>query len=552
MGKYFLNGKEREFKEGSRYIDIARAVQAEYNHDILLFNADGKLKELSQPAADGAELKAITAADKIGMDSYRRSCIFMLMKAIYNTAGIDKIEKVKVLYHMGTSLYIEVLGDVNVDGEFIEKAERLMRLYAESDIPILKRTMATEDAVSLFDSYKMYDKKTLFEFRSASMVNIYSMGKFDDYYFGAMVYSTGFLKYFSLSPYEGGILLNLPDIKEPEKVLEFKPMPKVFAALKEASANLKKMGVETVGGLNKKIVAGELPEIIVTQETLMERKIADIAAMIEKREKCRFVLIAGPSSSGKTTFSRRLSIQLKASGFRPHPISLDDFFLNYADMPLDENGDPDRENIGAVDLDLFTSHMDKLLKGERVEMPHYNFKTRKREYNGKFLQLNENDILVIEGIHGLNDKLSYNLPEESKFKIYVSPITQLNIDERNRVPTTDGRLIRRIVRDSRTRQTDAVTTISWWPGVRKGEEKNIFPYQEEADVIFNSSLVYELSALKLWAEPLLYAVPKDCPEYLEAKKLLKFFNYVLATDNDNIPATSLAREFIGGSCFDAT
>ncbi|MCD8089469.1 MAG: nucleoside kinase [Clostridiales bacterium] len=552
MGKYFINGVQREFKEGAKYIDIAREIQGEYAHDIMLFDVGGKLRELSQPVSDGARLKAITSADKIGMDCYRRSCVFMLMKAVYNTAGLDKIEKVKVLYNMGTSLYIEILGDVIVDKEFAEKAESLMRKYVESDIPVKKKAMATDDAVSLFEKYKMNDKKTLLEFRSSSMVNIYSIGKFDDYYFGAMVYSTGFLKYFSLSPYEGGLLLNLPDVKNPEKALEFKPMPKIFKTLKESTANLRKMGVETVGALNRKIVKGELEEIIVTQETLMERKIAEIADMIEERGKCRFVLIAGPSSSGKTTFSRRLSIQLTALGRRPHPISLDDYFINYDEMPLDENGDPDRENIGALDLKLFASDMGKLLKGEKIELPHYNFKTRRREYNGRFVRMRENDIFVIEGIHGLNDQLSCSMPEETKFKIYVSPITQLNIDERNRVPTTDGRLIRRIVRDSRTRNTDARTTISWWPGVRKGEEKNIFPYQESADVIFNSSLVYELSALKLLAEPLLYAVPKDCPEYLEAKRLLKFFNYVLATDSGNIPATSLVREFIGGSCFDAT
>lgn len=550
MSIYYLNGKETEFKEGERLIDAAKKIQPEYKYDIALFEADGKIKELHNPIKEGMRLIPITADTPVGRDCLRRSSVFLMMKAIYNVADNDRIEKVRVLYNMGSSIFVEVLGDVCTDGDFAKKVESRMKDYVDQDITIKKRAMETDDAVSLFDSYKMYDKSRLLEFSSASSVNIYSIGRFDDYYFGAMVYSTGYIKYFSVTPYEGGLLLNLPDKTDPHKVNEFSPRPKVFKALREASGNLKKMGVETVADLNHKIVKGELPQLIVTQETLMERKIAEIADKIAEKPNCRFILIAGPSSSGKTTFSRRLSSQLLALGLKAHPISLDDYFINYEDIPLDENGDPDRENIAAVDTDLFRQNMEALLRGEEIELPRYNFKLRKREYNGDFIKMGESDVFVIEGIHGLNGKLSDFMPEDSKFKIYISPLTQLNIDERNRVPTTDGRLIRRIVRDARTRGTDAKTTISWWPGVRRGEEKNIFPYQEEADVIFNSSLVYELAALKVWAEPLLYAVPKDCPERAEAKRLLKFFNYFLAVDNDNIPTTSLVREFIGGSCFE--
>ncbi len=550
MPKYFLNGKEREFKQGERLSDAAKLIQKDFKYDIVLFETDGKIKELHNPIKENMRLTPITADTPIGRDCCRRSTVFLMMKAIYDIAGIDRIEKVQVLYNIGSSLFVEVSGDINTDAEFAQRVEKRMKEYAAENIEIKKRVMATDDAITLFEGYKMYDKSRLFEFRSASAVNVYSIGGFDDYYFGAMVSSTGYIKHFSVTPYEGGLTLNLPDKNNPDKVGEFVPKPKIFKALREASSDLKKMGVETVADLNNKIVKGELPELIVTQETLMERKIAQIADIIAGKPNCRFILIAGPSSSGKTTFSRRLSIQLRSLGLKAHPISLDDYFRNYDEIPLDENGDPDRENISAVDTDLFRSNMEALLRGERIEAPHYNFKVRKREFNGNFIQMGDNDVFVIEGIHGLNGLLSDFMPEDAKFKIYISPLTQLNIDERNRVPTTDGRLIRRIVRDSRTRGTDAKTTISWWPGVRRGEEKNIFPYQEDADIIFNSSLVYELAALKVWAEPLLYAVPKDCPERIEAKRLLKFFNYFLAVDNDNIPATSLVREFIGGSCFE--
>lgn len=552
MGYYYIKGTKKEFFEGETLLDIAQREQKNYKNDILLFREDIRLRELFSKARDGMHIEAVTAEDSEGMDCYTRSALFLLMKTIYDVAGEENIERVRVLYRMETDIFVEITGSVIPDESFSEKLDRRMREYADKNIPVKKRVMPTEDAIVLFEGYKMYDKKNLLEYKTDSNVNIYSIGGFDDYYFGALAPSTGYIKYFEISPYEGGILLRLPSKEEPQKIKEFKASPKVFRAIRDASSDFKKMKVETVADLNNAIVKGRLNRTIVAQETLMERRIAEIADKIASKPECRFVLIAGPSSSGKTTFSRRLSSQLTALGLDPHPISLDDYFLNYADIPLDENGEPDRENINAVDLALFEEDMRKLLDGKRIQVPHYNFKTGKREYNGRFIQLNEGDILVIEGIHGLNERLSAGLPDKNKFKIYICPLVQLNIDERNPVTTTDGRLIRRIVRDARNRGTDAETTINWWPSVRKGEEKNIFPYQESADVIFNSATVYELAALKVWAEPLLHGVSKTSPEYSEARRLLRFFCCFLPIDNDSIPSTSLVREFIGGSCFEGS
>ena len=290
--------------------------------------------------------------------------------------------------------------------------------------------------------------------------------------------------------------------------------------------------------------------LILVQEALQEQKIVEIVNSIKKRKSTKFVMIAGPSSSGKTTFANRLSIQLRANGYKPHPISVDNYFVEREQTPLDEDGNYNFEDLHAIDIELFNRHMEQLLEGKRVCMPTFNFKTGKKEYGNDYLQLGAEDILVIEGIHCLNDEMSYMLPKESKYKIYISALTQLNIDKHNRIPTTDGRLIRRIVRDARTRGTSAKDTIARWPSVRRGEEANIFPYQEEADVMFNSALVYELACLKLYAEPLLFGIGKDEPEYIEAKRLLKFFDYFVAVPSDDIPRNSLLREFVGGSCFD--
>jgi uridine kinase len=366
-----------------------------------------------------------------------------------------------------------------------------------------------------------------------------------------MLPSTGYLKYYDVMHYENGILLLIPGTEQPDKIDFFHPREKLFQTLKTSNQWGEMMGIDSVGDLNNVICEGQIGDMILVQEALQERRIGEIAKEIVDRGNVKFVLIAGPSSSGKTTFSHRLSIQLRSYGMIPHPIALDDYFVNRENTPRDENGDYNFECLEAIDVEQFNEDMNRLLAGERVELPRFNFKTGKREYNGNFKQLGPEDILVIEGIHGLNPATTHSMPDESKFKIYISALTSLNVDEHNRIPTTDGRLLRRMVRDARTRGTCARRTIEMWPSVRRGEEKYIFPYQESADEMFNSVLIYELAVLKQYAEPLLFGIGKGEPEYYEAKRLLKFLEYFQGIDSQNVPANSICREFIGGSTFHA-
>ena len=544
-----IDGEKREYGTDVRFLDIAREYQERYEDDILLVSVDGKLKELHKTVKEDCELKFITAREKPGMQTYQRSAVFLMLKAFYDVVGREKIEKLTVDFTVSNGFFVDARGDFLLSEELLCAVKARMRELADEAIPIMKRSINTDDAVELFHQYRMYDKERLFQYRRASRVNIYSIGNFEDYYYGYMVQNTGYIKYFDLKLYEDGFVLVLPRRSDPKKLEEFKPLPKLYRALRDSSVWGEQLGVSNVGNLNDLIARGEMNKLILMQEALQEKQIGDIAEQIAASAGKKFIMIAGPSSSGKTTLSHRLSIQLTAAGLKPHPIAVDDYFVNRADSPRDEYGNYDYEALECIDVEQFNRDMTALLAGERVELPRYNFITGEREYRGDFLKLGEEDILVIEGIHCLNDKLSYSLPGESKFKIYISALTQLNVDEHNRIPTTDGRLLRRIIRDARTRGNSARETIGRWESVRRGEDKNIFPFQEEADVMFNSALVYELAVLKQYAEPLLFGIPKDVPEYAEAKRLLKFLDYFLGVSSENIPHNSMIREFVGGSCF---
>ena len=549
MVKATINGKVYEYPEGIRYGEIAAELQKDYAHDIVLVSVNKRLRELNKKLYEDAELVFYTTADMVGAQAYRRSLTMLLMKAVYRVAGHENVIRAQVNYSLSNGYYCTVQGNVTVDEAFLGAVKRQMEEYVARKTVIEKKNVATDKALRIFHNHKMFDKEKLFRYRRASRVNIYSIGEFEDYYYGYMVPDTGYLKYFELYPYDEGFVLQFPTTAEPEKVPPFAPQNKVFQVMKESAKWGDLLGISTVGDLNDCIAQGKLQQLIMTQEALQERKLAEMASRIAADHSKKFIMIAGPSSSGKTTFSRRLSIQLSAAGLRPHPISVDNYFVEREMTPRDENGDYNFESLEAMDVELFNRQMRELLEGKTVELPYFNFKTGKKEYNGDYLTMGEEDILVIEGIHCLNDKLSHSLPRESKFKIYISALTQLNVDEHNRIPTTDGRLIRRMVRDARTRGASAARTISMWPSVRRGEEENIFPYQEEADVVFNSALIYELSVLKQYAEPLLFGIDREAPEYLEAKRLLKFLDYFLGVDSTNIPDNSLVREFIGGGCF---
>ena len=389
----------------------------------------------------------------------------------------------------------------------------------------------------------------MFWYRRSSYVNMYCLEDYYDYNYGYMVPSTGYIDRFDLTAHQEGLLLILPTREAPNCLTDFPARNKLFDTLMESTRWAEDIGVNTVGDLNRAVCDQRLQQVILMQEALQERKIAEIASEIASRGNVKFVMIAGPSSSGKTTFSHRLSVQLMTHGLKPHPIAVDDYFVNRDQTPLDEKGDYNFECLEAIDVEKFNQDMCELLEGKTVEMPSFNFKTGMREYKGDYKTLGPEDILVIEGIHGLNDKMSHALPKESKFKIYISALTCLNIDEHNRIPTTDGRLLRRMVRDARTRGTSAKRTLQMWDSVRKGEEENIFPYQESADAMFNSATLFELAMLKIYAEPLLFGISKEEPEYFEAKRLLKFLGYFLGVSSENLPMNSIVREFVGGSCF---
>lgn len=549
MIRITIEGVQREYPEGITYEEIAREYQPKYDNMIALVLENGKIRELIKRATKDCELIFITLKDNIGHKAYVRTGLMTLVKAVYDVFGSEKVSKVKVKFAIGQGYYCSVDMDEKLTGEHVKKIRRRMMELTEADLPITKKSYPLDEAMEMFRKYKMYDKEKLFRYRRSSFVNIYCLDGYYDYYYGYMLPSTGYLKYYDVMFYEGGILLLIPGNEEPTKLDYFEPKAKFFRTLMTSIHWGEMMGIDSVGDLNDTICNGQISDMILVQEALQERRIGEIAKEIVDRGNIKFVVIAGPSSSGKTTFSHRLSIQLRTYGMIPHPIALDDYFVNREDTPRDENGDYNYECLEAIDVKQFNEDMNRLLAGEQVELPQFNFKAGKREYHGNFKKLGPEDILVIEGIHGLNPKTTFSLPDQNKFKIYISALTSLNIDEHNRIPTTDGRLLRRMVRDARTRGTCARRTIEMWPSVRRGEEKYIFPYQETADEMFNSVLIYELAVLKQYAEPLLFGIHKGEPEYHEAKRLLKFLEYFQGIDSQNVPNNSICREFIGGSYF---
>ena len=571
-----INGEVREYPEGITYGEIAKEYQKDYEHQIVLVMADGRLRELFKKAEHDCGLSFVTLKDNAGYATYTRGMILVMMRAMYKVSGrlfeqnppenapsesgkAEKesrgghhIERVRMEFSLGNGLYGEVdwrSAEHPDMGEFLQEVKQEMQRLIAQDMPFHKLTMGTEEAARLFHEVGMYEKEKLFRYRLVSNTNLYELDGFYDYYYGYMPPSTGMLQVFDLQPYEQGFMLFMPDKKNPKLLPDYKPRKKLYDVMQRSGLWAQSQELNNVGDLNRAISSGSIEEMILVQEAYQEKQIAEIAERIRQSGNKKFIMIAGPSSSGKTTFSHRLSIQLRTLGFKPHPIAVDDYFVDREKTPLDENGNYNFEILDAIDVEQFNKDMSALLNGETVELPTFNFKTGKREYKGNFKKLGPDDILVIEGIHGLNDALSYSLPRESKFKIYISALTQLNVDEHNRIATTDGRLIRRMVRDARTRGTAAKDTIAMWPSVRRGEEENIFPFQEEADCMFNSALIYELAVLKQFAEPLLFGIDKDCPEYAEAKRLLKFLNYFLGVSSEKIPANSILREFVGGSCF---
>ncbi len=550
MATLTIGTTQREYDEGTKFEYVAKDFQNEYPEMIALVTENGKIRELTKSVKKDAQIEFITLGDNIGHKAYVRTATMTLIKSINDALGKSRLDEVMVEYAIGQGYYFELkLFGEALTSEELQKIKDRMQELVDADRPITKRAYPKEDAIRLFEERGMTDKVKLFNFRRSSSINVYCLDDYFDYYYGYMLPSTGYLKYYDVIPYEDGLMLLIPDKSEPSKLEFFEPREKLFASMKKSNDWGKMMGIENVGDLNECICSGNIDDMILVAEALQERRIGEIAKEIVDRGNVRFVLIAGPSSSGKTSFSHRLSIQLRTYGKVPHPIAMDDYFVNRDQTPKDEFGQLDFESIKAIDTERFNKDLNDLLAGKEVELPEFNFKLGQREYNGRKMILGKEDILVIEGIHGLNPESTALLPDESKYKIFISALTTLNIDDHNRIPTTDARMLRRIVRDARTRGNSAKRTISMWPSVRRGEEKNIFPYQETADVIFNSALIYELAALKQYAEPLLYNIRPGEPEYFEAKRMLKFLEYFVGIDIKHVPNNSICREFVGGSYF---
>lgn len=544
-----IKGESIQVPEGTTYEKIVEPYQGKDGQLIALVAADGKIRELFKKVKKDCEISFFTVRDEVGHKTYIRTATMLFMKAVYDLFGREAAAECRMEYSIGHGYFITPHGSFPAGEDSAARIQKRMRELVEAGLPFYKKSYPIDDAVAIFARQGMTDKEKLFRCRRTSMVNVYECDGYFDYYYGYMMPNTGYVRWFEVIPYDEGFMLLLPTRRNPDVIADFSERKKLFETLKLSDDWNRQIGIETVGDLNEQICQGSMSELILVQEALQERNIAEIARDIVSRSNVKFIMIAGPSSSGKTSFSHRLSIQLRTLGKTPHPIALDDYFVNREQTPLDENGDYNFECLGAMDVELFNQDMIRLLNGETVEMPCFNFKIGRREYHGETKKLGPDDILVIEGIHGLNPKMSYALPEESKYKIYISALTTINVDAHNRIPTTDGRLLRRMVRDARTRGSDAKRTIQMWNSVRRGEEENIFPFQEEADAMFNSALVYELAVLKQFAEPLLFQIPKDAPEYYEAKRLLKFLDYFLNVTSESIPNNSICREFVGGSCF---
>ncbi|MCG1011218.1 nucleoside kinase [Tepidanaerobacter sp. GT38] len=528
--------------------ELGKRYEKDFASPIVAAIVDGSLRELTYVVDGDSNVEFLDMSSEIGMKIYIRSLIFLFVKACYDVFPDCKVH---VEHSLGDGLYCEVVRKEPLSEDDVESIEKRMRQLVERDIPIQKYKMPLKEAIAMFKESGMEDKVRVLKYRKSDFINIYEIDGTKDYFYGYLVPSTGYLKWFGLKFYLPGIILQHPNKSNPTHIAEYHEQPKLASIFRESDRWAHILGVPDVGALNELITSGKSGEIIRVAEALHEKKIAQIADTIaNEKERLRIILIAGPSSSGKTTFAQRLIVQLRVNGLRPISISLDDYFLDRDKTPLGDDGKPDFEALEAIDLRLFNQQLAQLIQGKEVIVPRYNFHTGKREYPDIPTKIEKDQPIIIEGIHGLNERLTASIPKENKFKIYVSALTQLGIDNHNRISTTDTRLLRRLVRDSWQRSTDAKTTISVWPKVLKGAQANIFPYQEEADVMFNSALVYEIAVIKKYAEPLLKQITPQDPEYIKAKHLLKFLEYFEPIEDErDIPLTSIIREFIGGSCF---
>ena len=546
-----LNTKiKKHYQLGTSLLEIIADQNIELEFPILGARVNNEIEELNYEIFKPKIVEFFDITNIDGMRMYKRSLSFVLMKAVRELFPETNL---LIQHSISKGFYCE-LDNFNSDFnlQVVSDIGTRMRQIIEEDIPFENKEMLVEDVLKLFRENNFHEKEKLFSICPDLYTSVYFLEEQVDYFYGYLVPSTAYLKNFDLVKYYDGMLLRLPKRNDPNTLQAIREERKLFEIFQEYKDWGEIIDVESIGRMNEIVLDGQAGKLIKIAEAFHEKKVARIADIIKDSENPKkMILIAGPSSSGKTTFAKRLAIQLMVEGFKPLQISLDNYFVNRKDTPLDENGEFDFEAIEALDIDLFSQNFHDLIKGEEVEMPKFSFDKGERFYDGEKLKITDEHIIIVEGIHALNPKLSEKIEEKYKFKIYISALTQLGIDSHNRIPTTDNRLLRRMIRDAKYRGYSASDTIKRWPSVRRGEDKNIFPFQEEADVMFNSALIYELGVLKPYAEPLLKEIPQKAPEYSEAQRLLKFLSYfkpIIKREKD-IPPTSILREFLSGSTF---
>lgn len=544
------NNSTREFPEGSSLLDIYNGFNLAMPYGPVSAKVNNKVESLDFRVYYNKDIEFLDITSSSGMRTYVRSLFFILVKAVEELYPQGSIS---LEHPISKGYFCKLHIDRTIGLDDVQRIKQKMQEIIAADIPYTRTESHTEEVVRLFEKRGMMDKARLLDTYGQLYSYYYQLGDTVDCYYSSLVPSTGYIRLFDIVKYYDGLLLRIPSRENPTKLEEVVKQEKMLEVFQEYHRWNQILGISTVGDLNVACNHGHATDLINVSEALQEKKIAQIADEITHRnqdgQRVKLVLISGPSSSGKTTFSKRLSIQLMTNGLKPYPISLDDYFVNRNDTPLDENGKHDFESLYAVDLPFFEEQLTTLLNGGEVELPRYNFTTGKREMSDKKLRIDEHMILIIEGIHALNPALTPHIPNENKYKVYVSALTTILLDNHNYIPTTDNRLLRRIIRDYKYRNYSAEETIARWPSVRAGEEKWIFPYQENADAMFNSALLFELAVLKDYVEPVLRKVPNRCPEYSEAHRLLRFLNYFVSVQDKELPPTSLLREFLGGSSF---
>ncbi len=536
----------KEFREGSSLLDIYNGFGLNMPYGPVSAKVNNKVEGLTYKAFNNKDVEFLDIRSASGMRTYVRSLCFVLAKAVDELFPKGEIQ---MQHPVSKGYFFTLRIGREITLEDVTAIRNRMKEIIAEDIPFRRKECRTEEAVKLFNKKGMYDKAKLLKTTGQLYTFYYMLGETVDYYYGSLLPSTGSIKLFDIVKYYEGILLRIPNRENPDVLEDIVKQEKMMDVFREHQMWQEIMGVSTVGDINESIQAGHANDLIHVAEALQEKRIGQIADDITKRGNVKVVLISGPSSSGKTTFSKRLSIQLMTNGIRPYPISLDNYFVDREHTPLDDKGNYDYESIYALDLNLFNQQLSALLRGEEVELPRYNFATGKREFKGDYLRIKKNTVLILEGIHALNPELTPQIPAESKYKVYVSALTCIKLDNHNYIPTTDNRLLRRIIRDYKYRSYSAEETILRWPSVRAGEDKWIFPYQEEADAVFNSALLFELSVLKEFVEPVLNRVPQDSEAHSEAYRLRKFIQYFVPVQDRDLPPTSLLREFLGGSSF---